>query len=109
MMIPDPRDVHSDLVSGNHIPYEEITCGHRIGETTSGFVILISDNGRILIRVRPGDDWFDLVTNGGNFQETSEYRYTAKVISSISRTLKSKGYDVGQVNRRTLVILGYNE
>lgn len=27
--------------------------------------------------------------------------------SALSRTLKSKGYSVGQVNRKTLVILGY--
>ena len=98
------QKIYMELMDENHTPYMEVSHGHCIGETKSGFVVLASDDEKILVRIRTGDDWFDLIAKDGALHETSEYRYIIKMITSFSRTLKACGYRAGQRNTRTIVV-----
>lgn len=93
-------------MSGSHTPYREVSHGHRKRETESGFVVLTSEDKQILVRIRPGDDWVDLIAEGGPLHENSEYRYITRLLVSFSRTLRACGYEVGKRNTRTLVVQG---
>lgn len=103
-MNPISQKVYASLAEGNHTPYMEVTHGHRIGETRSGFVILTSEDGKILVRIRPGDDWCEAVAKNQGFTKTSEYRHIIQMLCEFSTTLKSRGYEVGKRNTRTLVV-----
>lgn len=100
------QKVHTALVGGGHTPYMEVSHGHRMGETESGFVVLTSEDNKILVRIRPGDDWVDLIVKDGPLHENSEYRYIVRLLVSFSRTLRACGYEVGKRNTRTLVVQG---
>ena len=103
-MNPNSQKVYKSLTGGSHTPYMEVTHGHRMGETRSGFVVLLSEDGKVLVRIRPGDDWYEAVTKDEVFARTSEYRHIIKMLNGFSRTLKSCGYVVGKINTRTLVV-----
>lgn len=101
--------VRATLVAAGHVPYTEVTEGHRIGETRSGFVVLTSGDGKTLVRMRPGDDWLDKVSVEARGEltgaRTAEYVYTVRSLADWSRSLKGLGYTMGQRNSRTLVVI----
>lgn len=102
--------VHDLLEAAGFTPYDIVTEGHRIGESTSGFVILESGDGKTLVRLRPGDDWLTGVASVQDEREldkvtTAEYAHSTSILTDWSRTLKAHGYAMGQRNSRTLVVL----
>lgn len=104
--------VRGVLEDAGHVAWKEIRGGHRIGETRSGFVILTSGDGKTLVRLRPGDDWVEVVEekrSGESFESavTAEYACTVFLLGAWSQALKNAGYKMGQRNQRTLVVMGW--